>query len=582
MNKRQPQQAKKRASLRDALFGIPSASSPMGKNSGGLLRYRLGTIADRLILLLLLGAVCLFILWPMLCILLRSLGDGEGGFSLAAYAEVWQRYRGNLWNSIFVGVLSSLLCTLFSTAAAVFIATRKGWVKIACMALLLITMVSPPFVSSLAYIQLYGRRGWITYRLLGLTWDPYNCWGVIWMQSISFVPLNALLLIGILTKLDTGSLQAARDLGAKPAAILLDIVLPLMGPGILVSLLLSFVRSLADYGTPVIIGGRFSTIASEIYLQLVGYSDLEKSSAMNMFLLLPAIAAFFLYRYLMGRSDKLSEGSRARQGRLELSLSRCGAVGIIIIAVSLLFFLMMILQYGCIFLSGFLKSTKGVYSFTLRNWEELWRLDTTTMVRSVVYALIVSLVGTLFAMLFAYYMERRKVPFHSFFDCLATLPYMLPGTCFGIGYILAFNHEPLKFTGTAVIVLANMLFKQLPTATKICSASLTQVPLSLEHSARDLGGGQLAVLRDVILPSLRSAFLSCFVYNFSSSMTTAGAIIFLINPGKKLAVFKLFDAVYTGDYAVASLIASVIIVIVLAVEGLAYLITWKGGMRRVS
>ena len=582
MNKRQPQQAKKRASLRDALFGIPSASSPMGKNSGGLLRYRLGTIADRLILLLLLGAVCLFILWPMLCILLRSLGDGEGGFSLAAYAEVWQRYRGNLWNSVFVGVLSSLLCTLFSTAAAVFIATRKGWVKIACMALLLITMVSPPFVSSLAYIQLYGRRGWITYRLLGLTWDPYNCWGVIWMQSISFVPLNALLLIGILTKLDTGSLQAARDLGAKPAAILLDIVLPLMGPGILVSLLLSFVRSLADYGTPVIIGGRFSTIASEIYLQLVGYSDLEKSSAMNMFLLLPAIAAFFLYRYLMGRSDKLSEGSRARQGRLELSLSRCGAVGIIIIAVSLLFFLMMILQYGCIFLSGFLKSTKGVYSFTLRNWEELWRLDTTTMVRSVVYALIVSLVGTLFAMLFAYYMERRKVPFHSFFDCLATLPYMLPGTCFGIGYILAFNHEPLKLTGTAVIVLANMLFKQLPTATKICSASLTQVPLSLEHSARDLGGGQLAVLRDVILPSLRPAFLSCFVYNFSSSMTTAGAIIFLINPGKKLAVFKLFDAVYTGDYAVASLIASVIIVIVLAVEGLAYLITWKGGMRRVS
>lgn len=582
MNKRQPQQAKKRASLRDALFGVPSASSPMGKNSGGLLRYRLGTIADRLILLLLLGAVCLFILWPMLCILLRSLGDGEGGFSLAAYAEVWQRYRGNLWNSVFVGVLSSLLCTLFSTAAAVFIATRKGWVKIACMALLLITMVSPPFVSSLAYIQLYGRRGWITYRLLGLTWDPYNCWGVIWMQSISFVPLNALLLIGILTKLDTGSLQAARDLGAKPAAILRDIVLPLMGPGILVSLLLSFVRSLADYGTPVIIGGRFSTIASEIYLQLVGYSDLEKSSAMNMFLLLPAIAAFFLYRYLMGRSDKLSEGSRARQGRLELSLSRCGAVGIIIIAVSLLFFLMMILQYGCIFLSGFLKSTKGVYSFTLRNWEELWRLDTTTMVRSVVYALIVSLVGTLFAMLFAYYMERRKVPFHSFFDCLATLPYMLPGTCFGIGYILAFNHEPLKLTGTAVIVLANMLFKQLPTATKICSASLTQVPLSLEHSARDLGGGQLAVLRDVILPSLRPAFLSCFVYNFSSSMTTAGAIIFLINPGKKLAVFKLFDAVYTGDYAVASLIASVIIVIVLAVEGLAYLITWKGGMRRVS
>ena len=86
----------------------------------------------------------------------------------------------------------------------------------------------------------------------------------------------------------------------------------------------------------------------------------------------------------------------------------------------------------------------------------------------------------------------------------------------------------------------------------------------------------------MILPSLRPAFLSCFVDNFSSSMTTSGAILFLINPGRKLAVFKLFDAVYVGDYALASLIATLTILIVLAVEGLAYLITWKVGQRHVS
>ncbi len=86
-------------------------------------------------------------------------------------------------------------------------------------------------------------------------------------------------------------------------------------------------------------------------------------------------------------------------------------------------------------------------------------------------------------------MERR----HSgpeFLDCLVTLPYM-PGTCFGIGYILAFNSPPLKLTGTALIVISNMLFKQLPTATKICSATLTQVPRAQEKAVRrDLGGGR--------------------------------------------------------------------------------------------
>ena len=554
----------KGASRRDALFRIG------------------GYAADRLLLLVLLGAVCLFVLWPMTCILLRSLNGEQGGLSLAAYGEVWQGYRNSLYNSLFVGVLAAVLSTLFSTACALFVASRRGWMRLACMALLLITMVSPPFVTSLAYIQLYGRRGWITYRLLGLTWDPYNCWGVIWMQSISFVPLNALFLIGLLARLDGDSLRAARDLGARPAAILRDVVLPLLRPGILVSLLLSFVRSLSDYGTPVIIGGRFSTIASEIYLQLVGYSDLEKSSAMNMFLLLPSIGFFFLYRWLMARSDRLVKGGRGRQEALHLPLARCGPAGIAAGALSLLFFVMMVLQYSCIFLSGFLKRTKGVYSFTLRYWDQLWQNDGTTLVRSVVYALIVALVGTAFAMLFSYYMDRRRVIGRSLFDCLATLPYMLPGTCFGIGYILAFNHPPFKLTGTAIIVIANMIFKQLPTTTKICSATLAQVPLAQEQAVRDLGGGRMSVLRDVILPGLRPAFLSCFVYNFSSAMTTAGAIIFLIDPARKLAVFQLFDAVYTGEYALASLMSSAIIVIVLAVEGLAYLISWKGGKRRVS
>ena len=99
--------------------------------------------------------------------------------------------------------------------------------------------------------------------------------------------------------------------------------------------------------------------------------------------------------------------------------------------------------------------------------------------------------------------------------------------------------------------------------------------MAQERAVRDLGGGQMAVLRDVILPGLKPAFLSCFSYNFSSSMTTAGAIIFLINPARKLAVFKLFDAVYTGDYALAALISTLIILIVLAVAGIVYWLTGK-------
>lgn len=532
-------------------------------------------LIDRLMVLALLGSVCLFVLYPMVCILLRSLSSGAGGLTLDSYVQVWSQYQTSLRNSVFTALCTSALSTLFSLSSALLVSTGRGWRRGLGMGLLLITMVSPPFVSSLAYIQLYGRRGWITYRLLGLSWNPYNCWGVIWMQSLSFVPVNALFLLGLLGQMDRDSLLAAQDLGANPRHILLDVVLPLLKPGVLVCALLSFVRSLADFGTPVIIGGRFSTIASDIYLQLTGFSNLEKASAMNMVLLLPSIAAFFLYRWLMGQVGALS-GERSRRQQFVLPLRRCGGPGVFILLGGLLFFLLIGVQYACILSSGFLKRTRYGTVLTLEYVEKLWRFSLDTVVRSVVYALIVALAGTLFAMLFAYLVHRRGVKFGGFFDCLATLPYMLPGTCFGIGYILAFNRPPLKLTGTAVIVLANMLFKQLPTTTKICSATLAQIPLAQERAARDLGGDRLSVLRYVILPGLRPAFLSCFAYNFSSSMTTAGAVLFLIDPGHQLAVFKLFDAVYTGEYALASLMASLIVVIVLAVEGGVY---WAVGRK---
>ena len=170
---------------------------------------------DKLIIAVLLGSICLFVLYPIIRIFSQSVLV-DGAFSLEAYRDVWQGYRKSLWNSLFSSALTAVFCTALSIAAALVISSSRGWRKALLMGIILITMVSPPFVSSLAYIQLYGRRGWITYRLLGLSWNPYNCRGVIWMQSISFVPMNALFLSGILTKMDSASIQAARDLGASP------------------------------------------------------------------------------------------------------------------------------------------------------------------------------------------------------------------------------------------------------------------------------------------------------------------------------------------------------------------------------
>ena len=70
--------------------------------------------------------------------------------------------------------------------------------------------------------------------------------------------------------------------------------------------------------------------------------------------------------------------------------------------------------------------------------------------------------------------------------------------------------------------------------------------------------------------------LYLFLGGMGAGAFIMAAVLFLIDPGHQLAVFKLFDAVYTGEYALASLMASLIVVIVLAVEGGVY---WAVGRR---
>ncbi len=447
---------------------------------------------------------------------------------------------------------------------------------------MLISMVSPPFVSSLAYIQLFGRNGLITKRVLGLSINPYGWVGVVVMQTLFFASLNALMIIGMLRKVDMSLVSASADLGAGSGYTLWRIVVPLLRPILLSCFLLSFIRSVSDYGTPVVIGGRFETVSTEIYMQVIGYSRLDKSAALNVLILIPAILVFAAYRYLMKKNERLISGNSNKTMESGDSYRVKGLSAVVVWLGAAVFYVMMALVYGSIFLNSFTKNMRGKLKFTTEYLDALLERNMDTFIRSVEYALVVAVVGSLIGILLSYYIDRRKIRFGGLLDFIITMPYMLPGSCFGIGYILAFNHEPLKLTGTALIVILNMIYKQMSITTKAASSSLMQISTELDMAARDLGARRFQVMKDVIMPNLRQAFATGFINNFTSAMVTAGAVIFLITPSQKIAVFTLFDCINTGKYAEGSMIASFIIVITISVNLLfSFIVTRKGRKKRV-
>lgn len=196
-------------------------------------RRTLGRAADAGLLALLAAFCAIFIAWPIGSFVLQAALPGESG----GVAGVLADNAGALANSAFAGVLTSVISCAIALAVALVVTFGPArWARVV-NALVTVSMISPPFVASLAYIELFGRRGLITHGILGLSVSPYGWQGVVAMQSLFFAAINVMLLRSVLERVDKSAVQAALDLGAPMSRVFADVVLPLLRPALAVSLL---------------------------------------------------------------------------------------------------------------------------------------------------------------------------------------------------------------------------------------------------------------------------------------------------------------------------------------------------------
>ena len=390
------------------------------------------------------------------------------------------------------------------------------------------------------------------------------------MQSIGLISLSALMIISTLDSIDKEQINSARSLGAKTNNIILDIILPQLLPSIKVVAILSFIRSIADFSTPLIIGGSFETLASKSYNVFISDGNIIQAGAMNIILCIPVIFTFIFYI----KNSKIISNTSFGSNISEVNIGKKGIIYSFVVLLSALFLILLILQYGSIILSAFTDYSKGKIYFTLEHFLDIKDHIDKTVFRSIYYSLISAFFGSLIGLLLQYYIHIREVRFLKIFDFIATMPYMLPGTFFGIGYILAFNNYPIYITGTALIVILNVTFKQLPFSTKVFSSSLETIDKNQILSTKDLGANEFFIFKDVVLPHTRNNFVISMINGFNSTMTTVGSIIFIVYPAQKVLTLVMFDVINSGKYNIASVIALLIIMICLIFSLLFMLINY--------
>ena len=500
-----------------------------------------------------------FVLYPTITVLDKSF-NVAGNVGLGNFVDFFTQphYFRILWQSVLVALAVAVGATVLGLIIALVVFKTTLPLRRMFSVVAVIPIIIPGFVATLAYIFLFGRNGLLTYQLFNWTPDIYSWKSVIIIQGLDSVVTTFLLISAVLVSIDSQIEDAARNLGASEWEVLTSVTLPLARPGIIGALLLVFMGSMSDFSTPIIIGGKFSTLASASYTQLVGRYNLEMSSTFNIILMVVCVFVFWLYTRAQSSDSKVRLQTSGQQ-RKTLQLPKPLLYGMW--AVCLLFAIYIFMQLGAVLLAAFTKHIGANYGFTLEYFQNMTVRSWTSVTNSLVFATVTAVVMSLSGILIAYLVTRIQFRGRILLDLLTTLPHAIPGTLFGVGYVMAFNQRHLMLAGTWFIVVVLTIVRQLPLGLRTGVSVLSQKDRAIEDASASLGANRFTTFLRIILPMARPALVVSAMYSFVFTIQTIGAIIFVVTPGTKLLSYDLFNAIYKGEIGFAAALSVIMLLI---------------------
>ena len=505
---------------------------------------------------------------------------------------------GVAWNTLFLALATAAGTTMLGTMLALLAERGPRRFKRPLNALALLPIITPPFVVGLGLILLFGRAGVVNQ---GLEWafgiPPtrwfYGAFGIWLAQLFAFTPIAFMIMRGVVAGVGPSLEEAAQTLRADRWTTFKTVTLPLLKPGLANAFLVGFIESMADFGNPIVVGGGFSVLSTDIFFAIVG-AQYDQGRAASLALILSAFAlvVFAIQRRLLGKTSFTTVSGKGDAG---LPMPLPDGLRRVILGVALPWLGFTLVVYLFAFVGGFVQTWGRDYTPTFKHfttafdvqWSDAqvgggivwagtaWNSLFTTLKLSAIAAPLCAGLGLLMAWLLA----RTQFKGQGAFEFGALLAFAIPGTVLGVSYILAFNVPPFELTGTGIIIVLCFIFRNLPVGVRAGTAAFKQIDKSLDEASSMLRASTATTLRRVVLPLLKPALVAALVYSFVRSMTTVSAVVFLVTAENELATTYIIGRVGNGDYGVALAYCTVLIMLMSA--GVA-LIQWTVGERKLG
>lgn len=512
----------------------------------------------------------LFLVIPVGQMIVYSFQSKDGvQFTLENFVKFFSRpyYMKAMTNSIYVVLCATVLVIAIGVPLAYIMTTFSIRFRRLVDILVIISMLSPPFLGAYSWILMLGRNGAITSFLrevVGLKIPSiYGFGGILLVFVLKLYPYIYMYTKGALKKVDASLGEAAESLGYHGIRKVLRVSLPLVLPTILAGATIVFLRAFADYGTPRLIGEGYNTLPVIIYQEWVSETGTNAyfASAVALIMMLIAAAVFLLQKWISSRKNNtMSMLNPPRPKKLR------GLPNILAHAyVYLVVLLSTLPQIYIIFIS--FRNTKGILwaeGYGFGSYLTVFAKSLSSIGNTFKFALIAIAVVVILGTLFAYLTVRKKSFLSRILDVFIMFPYVIPGTIFGLILLMTYNKGPLVLSGTAAIIIIAYVIRRMPYTVRSSAAILRQISPSIDEASASLGYGAMQTFFKVTMPVMIPGIISGAILSWITMINELSSTLMLYTGRTQTMTVTIFQEISRGGYGTAAALSTILTVTMIA------------------
>lgn len=505
--------------------------------------------------------------------IMSSTIDKFKGITLDNYKAIFTNkgYFKGLMNSLLLALSVSVIIIFICVPIAYGIARTKMPFKRTIGALCTIPLIVPTFISSYAFIIMFGRAGWVThiYQALGgegLLINPYSMTGIILVQVFFFFPYALWPMVAAFKVSDITLEEASLNLGAKNWLTFVSVTFPLAIPGIISTALIIFSVSFSDFGTPIVLAPKdLNLLVVEAYREISGFFNWAGAAILTVIMILVAAFFFWLQHLFIKGKNYGSVSGKPKQQKLNdhKVVTRMLAIysGIIV--------LVPMLAMGSIFLQS-IATTWGKdplpNGYTFKHYQTIFTTSFGNIQNSIVLAIGALILSVIIATFISYFVVRQN---SSKLDFMTSIPLVVPGIALGIALIQTFNTAPLQLTGTALILIIAYTIRRLPYMIRSTMGTMKAIKQDIEEAAINLGAtpltAALTVIGPLMLPGIAAGSILVFI-----TVIKETSISILLAPAEWAPMsLAIFQNILRGEYYSAAAMSVILVILVLILQAVA-------------